>query len=178
MGRISDNTEPSKNDSMAQALELAGTIAAIGIASITEGGQLAPQLGRESLRDGRQLIEFRTATLQEGVAKARVLLDTNPGPADRAVLVVDGYITLQGEKTEAVIVEVRSYADPEAAITMAIPYRNAKSSGGFAVHRPKFVDWQGPGRPDYERLGAAFLRGVNADPRLASVWAQHHDGSR
>lgn len=60
---------------------------------------------------------------------------------------------------------------------MAVPYRNAQSSAGIAVHRPKFMGWQGPGKADYLVLGAAFFRGVESHEAAPPVWAQHNDDS-
>ena len=80
-------------------------------------------------------------------------------------------------RTDALFVVIRSYATPAATLTMAVPYRNAESSDGFAVHRPKFLDWQGKSDPDYQALGAAFFRGVDAHDEASVVWAEHSDDS-
>ena len=115
--------------------------------------------------------------LEDGVAQARAHLDSNPDHSDHAALVYDGYITLSTGRTDALFVVIRSYATPAATLTMAVPYRNAESSDGFAVHRPKFLDWQGKSDPDYQALGAAFFRGVDAHDEASVVWAEHSDDS-
>lgn len=89
-------------------------------------------------------------------------------------------ITLPSGRTDALIIVVRSYAKPAMAsttLTMAVPYRNAQSPDGFAVHQPKFMGWQGPGTADYKLLGDAFFRGVESHEAAVPVWAQHNDDS-
>ena len=46
-------------------------------------------------------------------------------------------------KTDALLVTVRDFTPGEAEITLAILYRPAYDAEGFAVHRPKFLDFQG-----------------------------------
>lgn len=162
---------------MESAVELAGFFAAHGIWCVAEGEPLTPMLAQESAAYGRNMLRFAADQLEEGVAQAQEYLDQNPGQAERAALVYDGYVTLPSGRTDALIVLVRSYARPPTTLTMAVPYRNAQSSAGFAVHRPKFMGWQGPGTADYKLLGDAFFRGVESHEAAAPVWAQHNDDS-
>ncbi|WP_305745281.1 hypothetical protein [Acidovorax sp. A1169] len=97
--------------------------------------------------------------------QAQEYLDQNAGQAERAALVYDGFITLPSGRTDALIVLVRSFARPPTTLTMAVPYRNAQSPSGFAVHRPKFLGWQGPGTADYQLLGDAIFGGSNRTRR-------------
>ncbi|MBB6562113.1 hypothetical protein HNP48_004822 [Acidovorax soli] len=163
---------------MERAIELAGFFAAHGIWCVAEGEPLTPMLAQESAAYGRNMLRFAADQLEEGVAQAQDYLDQNPGQAERAAMVYDGFITLPSGRTDALIIVVRSYAKPSATtLTMAVPYRNAQSPDGFAVHRPKFMGWQGPGTADYKVLGDAFFRGVESHEAAAPVWAQHNDDS-
>ena len=159
---------------MERAVELAGFFAAHGIWCVSDAEPLTPMLGQELAGD-RSLLRFDAEELENGVAQAQMHLDKNPNQADRAALVYDGYITLSTGRTDALLVVIRSYGDPSATLTMAIPYRSAESPTGFAVHRPKFVDWQGSGEPDYETLGAAFFKGVYSHEKGSAIWSEYGD---
>lgn len=161
---------------MERAVELGGFFAAHGIWCVSDGEPLVPMVAIESL-DDRNLLRFDAEQLEDGVAQAHDHLDKNPDGSDRAALVYDGYITLPTGRTDALFVVMRSYSSPAATLTMAVPYRNADSSAGFAVHRPKFVDWQGDNEPDFEAFGIAFLRGVNSHEEASAVWSDHNDDS-
>jgi hypothetical protein len=162
---------------MQHAAELAGFFTAHGIWSVSDGGPLTPILAQESAAHGRNMLRFAADDLEEGVEQARQYLDANLDSSACAALVYDGFITLPSGRTDALLVEIRSYADPVATLTMAVPYRRTEATGGFAVHRPKFLEWQGPGTPDYAALGEAFLRGVDSHKEASVVWAEHRDDS-
>ncbi len=69
-----------------------------------------------------------------------------------------------------------SYQPEPQAVYVAVPFRAAKTPGGFAVFRPKFIAYEDdpvpPGALD------AFLRGVALHPPGQSVWNAHLDESR
>lgn len=161
---------------MERAVELGGFFAAHGIWCVSEGEPLTPMVAVESSGD-RKLLRFAAEQLEDGVAQAHDYLDNNPDSSDQAALVYDGYIALPTGRTDALFVVMRSYSSPTATLTMAVPYRNADSSDGFAVHKPKFVDWQGGNEPDFETLGTAFFRGVNSHEEASAVWNDHNDDS-
>lgn len=162
---------------MERALELAGFFAAHGIWCVADGETLIPMLAQESAGSERELLRFEGDDLEESVADAHRHLDANPEGSARSVLVYDGTMPTAHGDTDALFVIVRSYADPDATVSMAVPYRHADAPDGFAVHRPKFVDWHGIDDPDYAALGAAFYRGVGSHDEAAAVWAEHADES-
>ncbi|MBT8769165.1 hypothetical protein [Metapseudomonas boanensis] len=162
---------------MERAIELAGFFAAHGIWCVSDGETLIPMLAQESAANGRSMLRFEAEQLEDGVAQAQAHFESNPDGADRATLVYDGYITLPTGRTDALCVVIRSYASPVATLTMAVPYRHAESPDGFAVHRPKFVEWQGGSNPDYQAFGEAFFRGVDSHREASAVWTEHNDDS-
>ena len=162
---------------MERAVELAGFFAAHGIWCVADGEALTPMLAHESADDERGLFRFDAEHLEDGVAQAHEQLEANPDEHARAVMVYDGYLDLPGGRTDALFVIIRDYDAPETTLSMAVPYRHADSEEGFAVHRPKFVDWHGAGEPDYAAFGAAFYRGVGAHDEAAAVWAEYADES-
>jgi len=155
---------------MQRAVELAGFYAAHAIWCVSDGEALVPMLGQESPTQGRNMIRFALDRLEDGVKRGQDHLRSNPERCERAALVYDGYITVASDRSDALFIVIRSYVDPGATLTMAIPYRNASDPQGFAVHRPKIVDWQGSGQPDYIALTEAFFRGVESHEKGAAVW--------
>ena len=162
---------------MERAVELAGFFAGHGIWCVSDGEPLIPMLAQECAETGRNMHRFAAEQLEDGVAQAKVHLDSNPEGADCAALIYDGYITLPTGRTDALFIVIRSYDSPLSTLTMAVPYRNAASSAGFAVHRPKFVEWQGPQDPDYQAFCEAFFRGVDSHEKGSKLWAEHNDDS-
>ena len=124
----------------------------------------------------RQMIRLAAAQLEDGVAHGRDWLAQNPEGATRAVLVVDGYVTLESGKTDALIVEGVRYVPSRASMTMAVPYRSVEAPGGFTVFRPKFMEVEGV-EPDFSQLGEAFFVGVDGHEKGADVWNRHIDQS-
>lgn len=98
-----------------------------GVASVRDGGPLIPFVVTE--RNGeRTLARFVAETLEEGVAQAVESIKANP--ADRSVLVYDGYLTLpNGERFDAVYAEA---VDATGAVTvMAQRYKPKRMLRGL-----------------------------------------------
>lgn len=161
---------------MNETVQLAGFFAAHALWCVSDGEVLIPFLAYE-LPDGtRQMTRLAADTLKEGVTQGRDWLGQNPDQVSRAVLIYDGYITLESGKTDALFVEAKIYSAHEASFTVAIPYRNAEHPDGFAVHRPKFLSFEGV-EPEPEELATAFFQGVDHHKEGAAVWEAHMDES-
>lgn len=120
-----------------------------------------------------------THELSDGVKIGRERLVANPRSARRAVLVVDGYITLESGKTDALIVELKDHQDDSRSFSMAVPYRGPGLPGGFAVFRPEFMSFPGAaGAAAYDDTVQAFCDGVDEDTEGSRVWNEHIDQSR
>src|SRR4051794_27521900 len=110
---------------MQRAVELAGFYTAHAIWCVSDGEALIPMLGQESPTHGRNMIRFALDRLEEGVKRGQDHLRSNPEHCARAALVYDGYITVGSDRSDALFIVIRSYVNPEATLTMAVPYRNA-----------------------------------------------------
>jgi hypothetical protein len=161
---------------MERAVELAGFFAAHAVWCVAEGETLVPILAFQR-QDGQQ--EFRrleAVELQDAVAKGKEWLAGNPENVSCAVLVYDAFIPLPGGKTDCLMLEIRSYGDLQS-LSVALPYRHADKSGGFAIHRPKFFTRpEGEGR--VSDCGDAFFRGVAQHEKGSAVWNTHLDETR
>ena len=163
---------------MEHTAQIAGFIAAHAIWSVAEGETLITILGSENADGQRSMTRLVTDRLEESVARGREQLTANQERAVRAALAFDGYITLPEGKTDAVILEARDYSSGEPQpFKITIPYRHAKSPGGFAVYRPKLMEFpQALAKPD--TLINAFWSGVDSHTQAAEVWNAHIDQSR
>lgn len=133
---------------MEKTARLAGFIAAHAIWSVSDGETLITMIGSEDADGQRKLDRLVTPRIEESVARGREQLLTNPEHVARAALAFDGYITLPDGKTDAIFVEAREYGSSEALpFEIAVPYRNARSPGGFAVYRPKLLKVRPTWRP-------------------------------
>src|SRR4051812_8253679 len=92
-----------------QAAELAGFFAAHGVWCVFEGETLIPMLAFQMPDGSRNMDRLVTDRPQEAVAKARDWLAYNPEKVSNAALVFDGFVTLKTGKTDALLVEARSY---------------------------------------------------------------------
>jgi hypothetical protein len=162
---------------MLKTAELAGFFAAHAVWSVSEGETLTPILAFETADGERRLQRLVTDELQEAVEEGQRWLAENPPSASRAVLVFDAFVTLEDGRSDALVVEAHDYGRRKASFTVALPYRPAHRSEGFAVHRPKFLEIEGP-EQDIEKLVEAFFRGVDQHQKGAAVWNSHLDESR
>lgn len=162
---------------MEAATELAGFFAAHAVWSVSDGETLIPLVAYETADGKRQMNRMVSERVEDGAAHGKEWLAKNPEQAAFAVLIFDGFITLQSGKTDALIVTIRDYTQGEAEVTMAVPYRPASAAKGFAVHRPKFLGFKGA-EPDWQRVGEALWIGIAKHEKGAEVWNKHLDESK
>jgi hypothetical protein len=161
---------------MRETLELAGYFAAHAVWCVSDGEVLIPLLAYE-LPDGtRQMARLACDTLTEGIRQGHNWLDQNPEQVCRAVLIYDGYVTLESGETDALFIEAKVFVGHEASFTTAIPYRHSEHPDGFAVHRPKFFSFEGV-EPEMDEVANAFFLGVDQHEKGAVVWQAHMDQS-
>jgi hypothetical protein len=158
-------------------VELAGFAAAYALCFVARGQTLIPlavsQRGTTTARVNR----LAGGTPDDIAAQGRRWLDENPDAADRAVTVLDAYVTISAVRMDALVLEIRSYSDPITPMRMAVPYRHARGDSRFAVHRPKFIVAQLGGH-DANALTQAFFRGVFRHEPGSRIWNACVDQSR
>lgn len=163
---------------MEQTARLAGLIAAHAIWSVSDGETLITMIGSEDAEGQRKLDRLVTPRIEDSVTRGREQLLANPQHVARAALAFDGYITLPDGKTDAIFIEARDYAGTDPLpFEIAVPYRNAKASGGFAVYRPKLLKVPSDLK-SCDSLLDAFWAGVDSHTKAAEVWNAHIDQSR
>jgi len=167
----------SKGVRMEKAMELAGFFAAHAIWSVSDGEVLIPMFAYQEADGKREMLRLVSEQVEDGVSKGKNYLYKNDFKATNAVLLYDGFVTLESGKTDAIILESRLYEEPIVTIKIIIPYRNAKSPKGFAVYRPKFVEIAGTQDPSFEKLAESFFNGVDSHEKGAAFWNANMDQS-
>jgi len=92
------------SDSTQEAVNLAFAAMDHGIDSIRAGGPLVTFTLTETSEAGRTLTRFAASTFEESLNAARQFLSNSD--ATRGAVAYDGYLTVQGERSDAVVVEV------------------------------------------------------------------------
>ncbi|HEV7689576.1 MAG TPA: hypothetical protein VGO52_02080 [Hyphomonadaceae bacterium] len=161
---------------MITASELAGFFAAHAIWCLSDEDGLTPMVAhqRGNQRDMTRLVHDQVA---DAVEAGKQRLNANPDNAEDAALVYDGFVTIEGIKLDAVIVELRAYVSPSSQATLAIPY-TPKSTGAFRVHRPKLLQWDDCEDFDMNAVLGAFFDGVAKHEKGSAVWSATLDESR
>jgi hypothetical protein len=113
-----------------------------GVGSVAQAGQLTPFVVTEVAGE-RRLSRFAAERLEEGLAYARAFA-READDAQRVAVVYDGYLTLAGERSDAVYVEAQERG-AETAVVLAQRYRPAGRFKKFAtIGNPGLL---GPGDP-------------------------------
>jgi hypothetical protein len=84
-----------------------------GIDSVTQGGPLIPFALTETV-DGRELTRFAPETLEAGQALARE--HVRGAGADRAAIAYDGYLTVEGDRSDAIFVEAQERGHGDSVV--------------------------------------------------------------
>lgn len=166
--------EPS---AIERAGRLAGHFAAEAVCRVSTGEALSPLVAGE--REGeRKVVRLDGEDLQVDLARAKRWLQTNPDRVERAVAIVDGYVTLAGARRDALIIDAVAFDAGDAAVQIILPYRPAAADGSspFAVHRPKFAihrTFQG----DVREFASGFRAGADAHAEGKAIWDAARDES-
>jgi hypothetical protein len=162
---------------MITASELAGYFAAHAIWCVSDGDDLVPMLAHVGENGTRRMTRLANDDAEAAVDMGRRQLDENEMDANDAALLFDGRITVEGEKIDAILVEVRAYFSPESEVVIAVPY-SPRSAGPFRVHRPRLLVWKDCGDFDRKAVFQAFFRGVDTHDQGGPIWNAALDRSR
>jgi hypothetical protein len=161
---------------MLEAATLAGFFAAHAVWCICEGETLVSILAYKRSDGTQEFQRIEDERLEDAVARGNAWLEENPESATCGVLIYDGFITIASSKLDALIMEIREFGERLGALRIVVPYQQAESPTGFAVHRPKFFDANAPNQ-DIAALAAAFFKGVERHEKGSAIWNAHIDES-
>lgn len=163
------------NAAMQEACKMAGRLAAHAVLSVSDGELLVPIYGYLTGDGQTRMVRLASDTAQEAMEEGQQMYAGNRWDAAGGFWAVDGFITLPDVgKVDALLINICTYAEPRQELRMAIPYRHAQSSGGFAVFKPKLLGIEHLQKSDLQALMDAFYRGRDEHAQAAPVWKAHH----
>ena len=164
---------------MLTASKLAGFFAAHAIWCVSDGETLTPMLAYTTENGERQMerLVVNNDDLAASVAYVKERLESNAMDANDAALLYDGRISIDEEKTDAIIIEMRTYFSPDSEAVMAVPY-TPKQTGKFRVHKPKLLGWKNCEDFDMNAALQSFFDGVHAHEKGARIWNDCLDESK
>lgn len=162
---------------MIAASELAGMFAAHAVWCVSDGDMLIPMLAYTTENDERKMERLAHDDLGAAVEYGRQKLASNEMDANDAALIYDGRITLDDEKLDALIIEMRAYFSPDSVAMIAIPY-TPKDSGQFRVHKPKVMAWDNCDDFDLNHAFESFWNGVAGHEKGAAIWNECLDETK
>jgi hypothetical protein len=157
--------------------ELAGFFAAHAIWSVSDGDTLIPMLAYTNENDERQVERLAHDELAAAVQAGKQKLASNEMDANDAALIYEGFVTIDDEQLDSIIVEFRAYVSPDSEAVLAVPY-TPSSSGRFRVHKPKLIAWNNCDDFDLDTALQSFFNGVAAHEKGAAIWEQALDESK
>ena len=162
---------------MITASELAGFFAAHAIWCVSDGDTLIPMLAYTTEDDERKMERFAHDELADAVEYGKQKLASNEMDANDAALLYDGRIPVDGDKLDAIIIELRAYFSPDSTAVMAVPY-TPKSTGQFRVHKPKLLAWENCDDFDLDYAMESFFEGVAGHEKGSQIWDKCLDESK
>jgi hypothetical protein len=127
---------------MEQVLKMVGHTTAHAICAVASGSTLIPILGflrEDGSTDKRTLVMGSKEARAEGEKVLKNISSSEKG----ITFIKDGYVTLNSVKTDALHIDIHFGEKPEQKILIIIPYRSAQHEEGFAIYKPKIVEFNG-----------------------------------
>jgi hypothetical protein len=151
-----------------------GMAAAFAVFQIAEGGAYIPTLSHDT-PGGIEMTALMREDLNEAIDEGQQRLAANPEGVARAALVYDGFINLPGRRTDALVLEARSYGVHGFAFSVALPYRHAREQGGFAIYTARLLSFA-LDSAHQPLLAASFFAGFDKfNPQ--GMWKKYFDAS-
>jgi len=153
---------------LSDLMRLAGFALGHAVWCVSDHETLIPFLLSESAGK-RQLLRVTAELLEDAVQQAAAQLETNPEDADRAVLVYDGYVTMDDLRSDALIVKALEYGVIGSPVRVYLRYRPGRAGEGFAIYRPTLVI---PTSPDLDRPQMAqwLFAGLADHEQGTAIW--------
>jgi hypothetical protein len=121
----------SELDASEELIELALMAIDHGVESVKDGGGPLVPFAITETPAGRELARFAAETLEEGQEQARRHV-REAADAVRAAIAYDGFVTLEEERSDAILVEAQERGQP-ACVILAQRYRPAGRLRKFAT---------------------------------------------
>jgi hypothetical protein len=119
--------------------------------------------------DKRQMTIFDEVTPKTFQDIAELLDKLSPADV-HAVLVKDGRVTIDDQKSDAVIIEAHHLTDPRKSFTLAIPYEKIPGDPPLKLHRPQLVSTENF-EFDPTAFSTSFGKGLESHKAGSKVWS-------
>lgn len=159
---------------MQETYKMAGRLAAHAVSSVSSGELLIPIYGYLTQEGQTRMVRVVTDTAQEAMEEGQSMYAGNRWNAAGGFWAVDGFVTLPDVgKVDALLLNICTYNEPKHELRMAIPYRHAQSSEGFAVFKPKLIGLENLDKSAVQPLIKAFYEGRDENTDGAAIWNAH-----
>jgi hypothetical protein len=155
------------NDSLELVIRPAGFALAHAVWGVSNGETLCT-LALSEKSSERRLYRFEADSLAESVENARQLLQEAQPSVDRWVLAFDGYLYLENQRTDALVMQV--WGAPEVPARIIQKYRPAKYLQHFKIlGNPVFVDDRDE-IFESSQLQEWLVQGIMRHEKVAQLW--------
>ncbi|MEK1939461.1 MAG: hypothetical protein AAAB16_03705 [Pseudomonas sp.] len=159
---------------MQETYKMAGRLAAHAVSSVSTGELLVPIYGYLTTDGQTRMVRVVADNAQEAMEEGQSMYAGNRWNAAGGFWAVDGFVTLPDVgKVDALLLNICTYEEPKHELRMALPYRHAQSSDGFAVFRPKLLGLENLETGDVQPLMDAFFAGRDEHTEGAAIWNAH-----
>jgi hypothetical protein len=158
---------------MQDTMKMAGEVASHALWSVSDGAMLTPLLGYLDSDRSRRMERIAMGSAQAVAYGSRKLEAPAPGTLG-TVFVKDGIVTLPTGRCDALIVTIGFSDDPAKRFELLVPYRNARHTDGFAVHRLKLTQKTGIADDQVEGLFDAFVTGLESHEQGGRLWKEKY----
>jgi hypothetical protein len=160
------NTTTASNQ-LEPAIKFAGFALSHAIWSVSDGATLCTLAFTENENE-RRLYRFEADSISKSVEIANQKLSELQPMIKQWALVYDGYMNLNSEKVDALIVQLWSVSQISAKIVQK--YKSAKYWRGFKVlGNPMFIDATGS-IIESKQFQDWLLEGILQHPKVARLW--------
>ena len=159
---------------MKEVFEVVGETAAQSIWNLSAGGSLIPLFSTVDQDGHANYMQLAMDNSDDAIRYGRDKLERHEDGKVGAVLIADGYISIEGDRTDALVLEVRIYTDVTVKCQMVIPYRSANSANGFAILRPQITALENIDEIKFQPMLDAFFVGVEAHDKGGKIWHEYY----
>ena len=100
-------------------------------------------------------------------------LENNNEDSKGVVFIPDGYLNINDDKTDALIVKIRGFNAYRTKCILALPYRHSSHEKGIGVFRPKLLEYPKDSGDRDENINS-FFEGIEVHEQANKVWKEHY----
>ena len=158
---------------MKEIYKMAGHFAVHAMWSVSDGETLIPILGFLNKKNEKMMHRLAYEDSEKAIKRGNDALENDDEDSKGVVFISDGYLNLNDEKTEALIVKIRGFNEYNTKCILALPYRHSSHEKGFGVHRPKLLEYP-EDKGDRDDNMNSFFEGIESHEQAYKVWSENY----